>query len=31
VPKGQLYLELSDFAMSVKQVQQVLKAPAGAE
>ena len=31
MPKGQLYRELTDFAMSVKQVQQALKATAAAE
>jgi hypothetical protein len=31
MPKGQLYRELTDFAMSVRQVQQVLKTPGAAE
>lgn len=30
MPKGQLHLELADFAMSVEQVQQVLEAPGAA-
>lgn len=31
MPKGQLYLELADFAMSVEQVQQLLKTPGAAK
>jgi len=31
MPRGQLYLDLTDFAMSVKQVQQLLNEPGGAK
>lgn len=31
MPRGQLYLDLTDFAMSVEQVQQLLKEPGGAK
>jgi hypothetical protein len=31
MPRGQLYLDVTDFAMSVKQVQQLLNEPSGAK